>query len=453
MQSITTLAHTTSQSRRNSTIAAEYESQDPIAPTRVRWNVILLLGFASLCAYLLRNGIAAANTTIQKELQIDDAQMGTILAAFGTAYFIFQVPGGLLATTFGSRIAFLIVTAGCAIVNIWTTLVTSVKSLWIARFAMGVFQAGLTPISARVLKVWIPIRQRGMSSAVIAASMSVGSVITVAVTGALLNKGISWQAIFVAYSLIGFLWCGLYGWYFRNTPNEHTGVNASEMQIIGEGRDQSHSATQFQWKDLAIVLKTPGLTGLCVQAFFRNAGYMFFVTWFFAFLEYKYGIDKTQAGLLNSLPLFAVVVGSLSGGFIVDLLYRLTNSKNVSRSGTAFFALLLSGGFTLASAWLDTATGLSVMIAIGALFSGAGSPAAWAATVDVGDRNAEVVMGIMNMAGSLAGILLPWLLGAWFKEIRESNGDWDQVIYLHAAFYFAGAFCWLFVKPDKLKST
>ena len=93
------------------------------------------------------------------------------------------------------------------------------------------------------------------------------------------------------------------------------------------------------------------------------------------------------------------------------------------------------------------------MIAIGALFSGAGSPAAWAATVDVGDRNAEVAMGVMNMAGSLSGIVLPWLLGSWFKEIRQSDGDWNQIIYLHAAFYFCAAFCWLFVKPDKVVAT
>ena len=34
------------------------------------------------------------------------------------------------------------------------------------------------------------------------------------------------------------------------------------------------------------VLSCPGMWGLCSQSFFRAAGYAFFVTWFFAFLEY-----------------------------------------------------------------------------------------------------------------------------------------------------------------------
>jgi len=40
----------------------------------------------------------------------------------------------------------------------------------------------------------------------------------------------------------------------------------------------------------------------------------------FVFLEYVYGIEKSEAGMLNSLSLIAVVVGSISGGVIVDWL-------------------------------------------------------------------------------------------------------------------------------------
>ena len=414
---------------------------------------MLLVGFAAFCAYLLRNGISAANTTIQQELHLDDEQMGKILAAFGTAYFICQVPGGLLGKVLGSRIGFTIVTAGCAIGNLWSTLVSSLSSLWVARFTMGIFQAGLTPISAKIIKVWMPIKSRGMSSAVIAASMSIGSVVTVAFTGALLEEGMTWQTIFVGFSIVSFIWCVVFLWYFRNRPDSHPGIGNKELSLIQTGRDPNQTSDNFNWQQLIDVLKTPGLTALCVQSFFRAAGYIFFVTWFFAFLEYKYGIDKKQAGLLTSLPLAAVVIGSLTGGYVVDFLYRRTGSRNISRSATAFIALLFSGLFTLGSAWPDSATGLSVMIAIGALFSGAGSPAGWAATVDLGDRNAELAMGVMNMAGSLSGIVLPLLLGSWFKEIRQSDGDWNQIIYLHSAFYFCAAFCWLFVKPDKVRAT
>ena len=89
------------------------------------------------------------------------------------------------------------------------------------------------------------------------------------------------------------------------------------------------------------------------------------------------------------------------------------------------------------------------MIAAGALFSGIGAPAAWAATIDIGGRRTAVVMGVMNMSGCVAGVILPTLLGGWFDTIRETGGDWNLVIYLHAGFYFAGAVGWLAVHPDR----
>ena len=58
-------------------------------------------------------------------------------------------------------------------------------------------------------------------------------------------------------------------------------------------------------------------------------------------------------------------------------------------------------------------------------------------------------MGTMNMAGCLAGFVLPITLGNWFDTIKESGGNWDQVIYLHAAFYFIAAAGWIFINPNR----
>lgn len=288
------------------------------------------------------------------------------------------------------------------------------------------------------------------------------------ITGRLLEEAYTWQTIFAGYSIVGIVWSIGFYLYFRTYPREHPSVNEAERRLIeAEAHpdllSSSDSATQTPQKPAASekdllcegeaiwlrMLMSPGMWGVCVQSFFRAAGYAFFVTWFFAFLEYAYGISKEQAGLLNSLPLIAVVIGSLTGGVIVDRLLKTTGSRWASRTGTAVVALVLSGVLTMASAWTETATQLSVVIALGALFSGIGSPAAWAATIDLGGRHTAVAMGVMNMAGCLAGVVLPSILGEWFQEIRQSGGDWNAVIYLHAGFYFAGAASWLIVNPNR----
>jgi MFS family permease len=445
------------------------------SPTLVRWIVLILVAFASVSAYLTRYGISAANTTIQRDLQFDDQQMGQLMSAFFLGYLIFQIPAGWFGNMVGTRLAFALLAVMWSLCNLWSAIGSAMAVLWIARFSVGMFQAGLVPVSAKVVADWMPIRTRGFSSALITASMSIGAAFAMWLTGLMLTQQYSWRTIYAVYSAVGILWAVGFAVYFRTLPQDHSGVNAAELRLIQETADagivppspksESEEAATTSETDrptmndgssaeaprsmLRRMLVSVSLWGICGQSFFRAAGYAFFVTWFFAFLVYAYGIGKAEAGFLNSLHLIAVVVGSLTGGLLIDALLRITGSRWISRSGTAAVVLAISGLLTAASAWTTSASQLSVVIAAAALFSGLGGPAAWAATIDIGGRHTAIVMGVMNMAGGLAGVVLPTVLGGWFTTIRETGGDWNLVIYLHAAFYFLGAVCWLAVDPNR----
>ncbi|MGE0375892.1 MAG: MFS transporter [Planctomycetaceae bacterium] len=425
-------------------------------PTGVRWAVLGLLAFAAASAYLTRYCISAANTTMQQGLNFDNAQMGQLMSAFMLGYFLFQIPGGWLGNRIGTRAAFVLISVCWSLCNLWTATASLLGMLWASRFMLGACQAGLTPLSAKIVKDWIPLANRGMSSAGIGAAMSLGGAFTLWLTGWLLSQDYGWRGIFAAYSLVAMVWAAGFGWFFRTDPQDHASVNDAELQLIRRSDDASPGShvpdvnAPVSGRHIAVaMLRSAGMWGLCVQSFFRAAGYVFFVTWFFAFLEYVYGIPTAEAGFLNSLPLVAVVAGCLTGGVLVDRLLRTTGSKWISRSGTAFVSMSVCGLFTMASAGTSTATQLSVVIAIGGFFSGLALPAAWAATIDVGGRHTAVAMGVMNMAGCLAGVILPIVLGNWFDQIRRTNGDWNQVIYLHAGFYFVGAVSWLAVNPNR----
>ena len=482
--------------------AGDGSTLDDSQPTRVRWWVLGVVAFASASAYLTRYCISAANTTIGGELGFDDGDMGKLMSAFAFGYLLFQIPGGWLGSRFGTRFGFAFISIFWSLCNAWTAAVSMFGLMVASRFFLGVFQAGLTPISAKILKDWIPQSVRGKNSAAIGACMSIGGAFTIAFTGWLIDAkrpwSLDWRWIFAAYSLVGIVWAIGFYWFFRTYPGDHRSVNQAELDLINSAdsnvaaasppkggaasrrsqeerlsaeelvaKTHSYDAapesddfastdeldTTLSGSELALsMLSSRSLWGLCIQSFFRAAGYAFFVTWFFAFLEYSYEIDKTAAGKYTSWPLLSVVVGTLSGGVIVDWLLRRTGSKWISRSGTAFVALTICGILTMASAWAATAFQLSVVMAIGAMFSGLGSPAAWAATIDLGGRRTALFMGTMNMAGCLAGVVLPLVLGEWFEQIKQSDGDWAPVIYLHAAFYFAGAISWLFINPSDTPS-
>ena len=424
------------------------------AATNVRWIVLGFVAFSSSSAYLTRYCISAANTTIQSELNFDDKQMGWILGAFSLGYLFFQVPSGILGNRFGTRFAFAFISAVWSLCSVWSGAATVFASLLASRLGLGAFQAGLTPLSAKILKDWIPPKNHGISSASIGACMSIGGAFTLWMTGELLQSGYGWRSIFYVYSLVGIVWAILFYWFFRTHPEDHARVNEAELALIRQGEKPKNPASKPKPDsetppNVWLMFSSISMWSLCVMSFFRAAGYAFFVTWFFAFLEYVYGIGKDEAGLLTSLPLLAVVVGSLSGGLIVDVLLRATVSRRISRSGTGMIALAICACLTLASAWTSSATQLSAVMASGALFSGIAGPASWASTIDLGGKRTAVVMGTMNMAGCVAGFVLPVVLGNWFDTIKQSGGDWNQVIYVHSAFYFVAAASWLFINPNR----
>ena len=442
-------------------MATELKSPHDARPTNTRWLVLGLIAFASSCAYLTRHCVAAANTTIQKSVGLDDQQMGWIMSIFSLGYFFCQIPGGWLGNRLGTRLAFAFISAVWSLCNVVSAISFSFFPMFASRFLLGCFQAGLVPISAKVIKDWIPVGNRGVSSAAVGASMSLGGAATMWLTGWLLKIDVHWRIVFMAFSSVGIIWAVIYYRLVRTTPEEHPAVNQAEVKLIQQepaqpDDDKAATGDGNEPNIFLAMLMSLSMWALSIQSFFRAAGYAFFVTWMFAYLEYVFSVPKDQAGLLNSLPLIAVVVGTSTGGIVVDWLLEFTKSKWISRSGTAVFALLMSAILTYLSVFTGSATQMAVVIAIGAMFSGLGSPPAWCASIDLGGKHTPVVIATMNMSGAVAGFVLPVLLGGWIKSIRakeadgfDVTGDWRNVIFLHAGFYLIGAICWLFVRPNR----
>ena len=423
-------------------------------PTSIRYIVLLLLALCSSSAYLTRYCIAVANTTIEAELSLTPERMGLIMMWFNVGYLFFQVPGGALGTRFGTRVSLPLLSTLWSVLTVWTSLASTYVSLAASRVAFGAAQAGLVPNSAKGVSDWLPIERKGFGSACIGAAMSVGGAVTMGMTAVLLER-FDWRTLFQLYSLVGIVWAGGYFLIARSKPREHCWVNKAELDLIGgriTGEDtgpegSAPKARGLTGKVVGRLLRSRNMWFICAQACFRAAGYGLFVTWFPAFLEKGYGVTREDAGIKTMAP-FGVIFGTMLGGFVVDALLKRTQSKKISRSAVALTALGLCGCFTFSASLTGSPNQLVAAVAIGAIFSGLGNPAAWAATMDIaGDYTAEV-MGVMNMGGTIGALCTPVILGYMIGNIERTGGDWNQVIYLIAGIYFAGSACWLFINPD-----
>ena len=421
-------------------------------PTRVRYGVLAFLSLACSSAYLTRHCMAVANTTIQHELNFTTEQMGWILSIFMFGYLWFQIPGGWLGTRLGARVALPSLSVLWSLLTACITLVSSYLPMLILRAAFGSAQAGLVPNAALVISHWIPLARRGISGALMVASMSMGSILTMGLTAVLLEQW-DWRTVFLLYSLVGVIWAALFFTWFRNQPKEHPRVNQAEQDLIlapvsseagGSVADNSKSDALF-----TRLLRSRNMWAICGQQFFSAAGFGFFLTWFPAFLEKAYGVTRFRSGLMAMSPLLAAVIGYLAAGMIIDFLLARTGNKRISRSAVGGIGVLLCGLLLLASTWSVSAGQLVAMVALGVFLYSPSGPASWAVAIDVAGRHTAVVMAVMNMVGVLGAFLSPVAVGYLIGHIERTAGDWNLVVYLFAAIFFASALCWLAIDPRR----
>jgi len=73
------------------------------APTRVRWQMVGLLGIIAALTFLDRLNLSIAGEYIQNEFAFSIQTMGWIFSSFMLGYALFQVPVGWLGDRFGPR--------------------------------------------------------------------------------------------------------------------------------------------------------------------------------------------------------------------------------------------------------------------------------------------------------------------------------------------------------------
>src|ERR1700760_1269365 len=74
--------------------------------TGVRYIVLSMLLVATILNYVDRSALGIVAPGLSKSLSLDKMQMGELFAAFGLAYSIALVPGGILTDILGSRFAY-----------------------------------------------------------------------------------------------------------------------------------------------------------------------------------------------------------------------------------------------------------------------------------------------------------------------------------------------------------
>ena len=173
---------------------------------KVALRFLPLLGLCYTINVLDRFNVSIAALTMNKALGLSATTYGLGAGAFFWSYILFQVPANAVLSRVGARRWITLIAVAWGLCSAGTALATGVVSFVIARFLLGMAEAGFFPGIAYFMTCWFPSRRRGRAMGVFFAVGASAGILVGPVSANLLRLdgwlGIAgWQWVFLAEGL------------------------------------------------------------------------------------------------------------------------------------------------------------------------------------------------------------------------------------------------------------
>ncbi len=232
-----------------------------IAPTsietrtvhKLRIRIIPFLFLLYIVAYLDRINIGFAALTMNKQLAITSRQYGLLVGIFFFGYFFFEIPSNLLLHKIGARIWIARILISWGIVAVLTGFVRSVGQLYVARFVLGVAEAGFFPGIVLFLTYWFRQREQARAIALFMTALPVTSILGAPISGLILDRarwlGISsWRWLLILEGMPAIACCLLTYFFLPSRPAEADFLTRDEKDWITAAlaREEEQKRTKHQ---------------------------------------------------------------------------------------------------------------------------------------------------------------------------------------------------------------
>ena len=400
------------------------------------WRLGPFLGLLYLVAYIDRNNAGFAKLEMTAALQITEAAFGFAAGIFFIGYLLFEVPSNLLLERFGARkwIARIMISWG--IVAALTAFVQDATQFAIARFVLGIAEAGFFPGVLLYLTLWFPRQYRTQVLAVFVLSNPIANAVAAPLSGWMLElHGLwgldGWQLVFLLQGVPALLLAFVVFFWLPDRPQDARWLDRAEQRWISDTLAAETAATEQKHGRLRL------------REVFSNGRLWTLIVLFFGVVFGAYGLGmwlptivKSMGDFSNSTTGWLVALPNLCAALVMLPWERAARKQGNIPLQIGITLTITALSLMAAVAAQDTPILALIALCIGmsALFST--TPLFWSLPPMVLTGTAAAAgLAFINSVGNLAGFAGPYAIG-W---ISQTTGSAIWGLLLIAALTLLGA--------------
>ena len=394
-----------------------------------------ILPFLFTCyvvSYLDRVNVGFAALTMNTDLGLTATAFGIGAGLFFFGYFIAEIPSNLIMMRVGARIWIARIMITWGLVSAATAFVTGPIQFGIARFLLGLGEAGFVPGVFLYLAMWFPSAVRARATALFLLGIPVANIVGSPISGALIQmegfglKGWQWLLVLEAVPAVILGIACLF--VLTDRPEKADWLSAPERAFLVDRLAMERAAIERKHQlTLGQALRNWRVLTLAAVNFYSIIGSLGIGLWLPQIIR-QLGLDTSVVGFVTAIPYVCGAVAMIVWGRMSD--------RGSDRTIYPAISLFVGSAALVVSAF--TPTPLLTIAALCVAVAGINSYTAtfWAVPSSfLTGRAAAGGIAMIVSIGNLGGFVGPYMIGF----VRDLSGGFTAPLVAVGGSLLVGA--------------
>ncbi|MHB8072388.1 MFS transporter [Desulfosporosinus fructosivorans] len=394
------------------------------AQRKIRRHILPFFMFAYMLNFFDRMNLSFAALTMNKDLAITATAFGLAAGLFSAGYFIFEVPSNLAMEKFGARIWIARIMVTWGIVATCMSFITNVTGLYVARFLLGVAEAGFYPGMLLFLTYWFLEKEHGKATAYLLLGMCVAGIIGAPIAGAILQNMnglaglVGWKWLFIIEGIPSIIFGIFVYFWLPDSPQKAKWLTDEEknwiVNAIKEENKANSNVDQHKSHNIFKTLSSPVVIVLALAYSMYGFGY-YGMNYFTPQLikSAGTGLSTMSISLLTMIPYIGTIIGLLAWSRYSD--------KTGKRRVPLYAAAIIGGvALILMPHTTSLAGGIALLFFVAVGLGGIPTTFWPTATQLLTPKERAAALALINSFSALGGFFGPYLMGA----AKDATGSW-----------------------------